>query len=150
VTFAFTDAELAFVRAQPLGRLATASPSGEPDVVAVLCIYRRSLGVFLTGSGALERTRRYHNARRNPRFSLVFDDVIWEPYTIRGVKVTGSTEVRMADDALNLGATGAPLLVLRPERKWTWGIEEPAIDEAGTFSLRVDGGPATPMTTLPA
>ena len=75
MTFAFTDAELAFVRARPLGRLATASPSGEPDVVAVLCIYRRSLGVFLTGSGALERTRRYHNARRNPRFSLVFDDI---------------------------------------------------------------------------
>ena len=150
MTFAFTDAELAFVRARPLGRLATASQSGEPDVVAVLCIYRRSLGVFLTGSGALERTRRYHNARRNPRFSLVFDDVTWEPYTIRGVKVTGSTEVRIADDALNLGATGVPLLVLRPERKWSWGIEEPAIDETGTFSLRVDGGPATPLTALQA
>jgi hypothetical protein len=106
--------------------------------------------VFLTGSGALDRTRRYHNARRNPRFSLVFDDLTWEPYTIRGVKVTGSAEVRMADDALNLGATGVPLLVLRPERKWSWGIEEPAIDEAGTFSLRIDGGPATPLTTLPA
>jgi hypothetical protein len=129
--------------------LATASPSGAPDVVAVLCIYRRSLGVFLTGSGALERTVRYHNARRNPRFSLVFDDVTWEPYTIRGVKVTGSTEVRMADDALNLGAIGIPLLVLSPERKWSWGIEEPAIDETGTFSLRIDDGPATPLTTLP-
>jgi catechol 2,3-dioxygenase-like lactoylglutathione lyase family enzyme len=105
---------------------------------------------WFPGSGALKRTRRYHNARRNPRFSLVFDDVIWEPYTIRGVKVTGSTEVRVADDALNLGATGAPLLVLRPERKWSWGIEEPAIDEAGTFSVRVDGGLATRLTTLPA
>jgi pyridoxamine 5'-phosphate oxidase family protein len=149
VTFTFTDAEVDFVRAHPLGRLATASPAGEPDVVAVLCIYRRSLGVFLTGSGALDRTRRYHNARRNPRFSLVFDDLVWEPYTIRGVKVTGSIEVRTADDSLNLGPTGVPLLVMRPERKWSWGIEEPAIDEAGTFSLRVDGGPATPLTTLP-
>lgn len=149
MTFAFTDAEVDFVRAHPLGRLATASPSGEPDVVAVLCIYRRSLGVFLTGSGALDRTRRYHNARRNPRFSLVLDDVTWEPYTIRGVKVTGSSEVRTADDSLNLGATGVPLLVMRPERKWSWGIEEPAIDETGTFSLRIDGGPATLLTTLP-
>jgi pyridoxamine 5'-phosphate oxidase family protein len=148
MTFTFTDAEVEFVRAQPLGRLATATPSGEPDVVAVLCIYRRSRGLFLTGSGALERTRRYHNARRNPRFSLVFDDITWDPYTIRGVKVTGSMEVRTADDELNLGAVGRPILVLRPERKWSWGIEEPAIDESGTFSLRVDGGPVTPLTTL--
>ena len=56
----------------------------------------------------------------------------------------------MADDALNLGATRVPLLVLRPERKWSWGIEEPAIDETGTFSVRIDGGPATLLTTLPA
>ena len=139
MTFAFTDAELAFVRARPLGS-AAASQSGEPDVVAVLCIYRRSLGVFLTGSGALERARRYHNARRNPRFSLVFDDVTWEPYTIRGVKVTGSTEVRIADDALNLGATmSAPRAAARAQVEL--GIEEPAIDETGTFSLRADGGP---------
>lgn len=149
MTFAFTDAELDFVRSQPLGRLATASPTGELDVVAVLCIYRRSLGVFLTGSGALERTRRYHNARRNPRFSLVFDDVDWDPYTIRGVKVTGAMEIGIADDEMNLGETGVPLLVLRPERKWSWGLDAPAIDEAGTFSVRVDDGPTIPMTTRP-
>ena len=102
-----TDAEVAFVKANPIGRLATASPAGEPDVAPVLCIFRRSLGLFVMGSRDAERTRRHHNARRNPRASLVFDDLTWEPYQPRGVKLTGSIAVHQADEQINLGTWGA-------------------------------------------
>jgi pyridoxamine 5'-phosphate oxidase family protein len=140
----FTDAEAEFIKAHPIGRLATASPSGEPDVAPVLCVFRRSLGVFVMGSRQAERTRRHHNARRNPRASLVFDDLTWEPYQPRGVKLTGSIAVHIADEAINLGTIGSPVLVVRPERKWSWGIEAPAIDGVGRFSVqRPDGTTAT-------
>jgi pyridoxamine 5'-phosphate oxidase family protein len=33
---AFTDAEIAYLRSQPLMRFATASPTGKPDVVPVV------------------------------------------------------------------------------------------------------------------
>ena len=115
--FELTDGELAFIKEQRIGRLATASPTGAPDVAPALAIYRRSLGVFLLGGQGLERTRRYNNTRRNPQASLVFDALSWEPYELRGVKVAGSISVHVADDEINLGTMSVPLLVLSPERK---------------------------------
>jgi len=145
MAFELTDGELAFIKEQKIGRLATASPSGAPDVAPALAIYRRSLGVFLLGGQGLERTRRYNNARRNPQASLVFDEVRWEPYELRGLKVAGSISVHVADDEINLGMNGIPLLVLRPERKWSWGFEEKAFGDDGTFRIHVDGGEARPV-----
>jgi len=145
MAFELTEDELAFIREQRIGRLATASPSGAPDVAPALAVHRRSLGVFLFGGQGIERTRRYHNARRNPQASLVFDAVSWEPYELRGVKVAGSISVHMADEDLNLGTMGIPLLVLRPQRKWSWGFEEKAFGDDGTFRLHVDGGAARPV-----
>ncbi|MFI5292889.1 MAG: pyridoxamine 5'-phosphate oxidase family protein, partial [Candidatus Limnocylindrales bacterium] len=52
--FELTDGELAFIKEQRIGRLATASPTGAPDVAPALAIYRRSLGVFLFGGQGLE------------------------------------------------------------------------------------------------
>ena len=143
--FELTDHELAFIKEQRIGRLATASPTGAPDVAPALAIYRRSLGVFLFGGQGIERTRRYNNARRNPQASVVFDALSWEPYELRGVKVAGSISVHLADDEINLGTMGIPLLVLRPERKWSWGLEEKAFGDDGTFRLHVDGGDARPV-----
>jgi pyridoxamine 5'-phosphate oxidase family protein len=143
--FELTDHELAFIKEQRIGRLATASPTGAPDVAPALAIYRRSLGVFLFVGQGIERTRRYNNARRNPQASVVFDALSWEPYELRGVKVAGSISVHLADDEINLGTMGIPLLVLRPERKWSWGLEEKAFGDDGTFRLHVDGGDARPV-----
>ena len=145
MAFELTDGELAFIKEQRIGRLATASPTGAPDVAPALAIYRRSLGVFLLGGQGLERTRRYQNARRNPQASLVFDALSWEPYELRGVKVAGSISIHVADEEINLGAMGMPLLVVRPERKWSWGLEEKAFGDDGTFRLHVDGGEARPV-----
>jgi hypothetical protein len=61
------------------------------------------------------------------------------------VKVAGSIDVHVADDEINLGTTGIPLLVMRPERKWSWGIEEKPFDDEGRFTLRLDGGDARPV-----
>jgi len=145
MAFELTDDELAFIKEQRIGRLATASPTGAPDVAPALAIYRRSLGAFLLGGQGLERTRRYQNARRNPQASLVFDALSWEPYELRGVKVAGSISVHVADEEINLGTMGAPLLVMRPERKWSWGLEEKAFGDDGTFRLHIDGGEARPV-----
>ena len=107
MAFVLTDGELAFIKEQRIGRLATASPKGAPDVAPALAIYRRSLGAFLLGGQGLERTRRYQNARRNPQASLVFDALSWEPYELRGVKVAGSISIHVADEEINLGAMGS-------------------------------------------
>ena len=73
------------------------------------------------------------------------DAVSWEPYELRGVKVAGSISVHVADEEINLGMMDIPLLVLRPERKWSWGFEEKAFGDDGTFRLHLDGGAARPV-----
>lgn len=140
-----SDLEVAFIKEQRIGRLATASPSGAPDVAPALAIYRRSLGVFVLGGQGLERTRRYNNARRNPQASLVFDALTWEPYEPRGLKVAGTIAVHVADDEINLGRAGVPLLMLHPESKWTWGLEEKPFDDEGRFTVRINGGNPRPV-----
>jgi pyridoxamine 5'-phosphate oxidase family protein len=145
MSFQLTDAERTYVQSTPLARLATSSPSGEPDVAAVMTIFHGGESAFLVGGLEMTHTRKFHNCRRNPRFSLVFDDVVFEPsYSPRGVKVTGAVEIRTADEALNLGTLGVPILVLRPEKKWSWGIEDPSFVD-GHFTLRVDDAPAAAL-----
>jgi hypothetical protein len=61
------------------------------------------------------------------------------------LKVAGSISIHVADDEINLGVMDIPQLVLRPERKWTWGLEEKAFDVRGQFRLRVGGGDARPV-----
>jgi PPOX class F420-dependent enzyme/OxyR family protein len=147
VTVTLTDSERAYIQGHTLARLATSSLAGEPDVAAVMSIWSEAQRAFVVGGLAMEGTRKYHYAKRNPRFSLVFDDVSFDPgYAPRGVKFTGKVEIRTADDNLNLGTKGVPLLVLHPERKWSWGIEDAAFDN-GTFRLRVDDSAVGSLTT---
>jgi hypothetical protein len=75
----------------------------------------------------------------------VFDALSWEPYELQGLKVAGSIFVHVSDEEINLGTMGIPLLVVRPERKWSWGLEEKAFDDQGNFRLHVDGGAARPV-----
>ncbi len=143
MTLELTDTEFAFLKEQQIGRLATASPDGKPDVAPSLAIWKRSLGAFLFGGRGIERTRRYNNARRNSQASLLFDDVQLDPYEIRGLKFTGSVTIHVADDDINVGSLGDPLLVFRPEHKSSWGLEEPAFGADGVFRIRIDGGEPT-------
>jgi pyridoxamine 5'-phosphate oxidase family protein len=113
----FTDAEIAYLTGQQLARLATASPDGTPDVSAV----RFSLDgdTFVTRGLDLTKTVRYHHLLVNPRATLVVDDLAsQEPWKPRGVKVRG--QAVLETDA------GKPLIRIRPETVWSWGINRDA------------------------
>ena len=56
---AFTDAELAYLRSQPLMRFATASTSGRPDVAPV--VFEVDGDDIVTSGFDIARTVRYRN-----------------------------------------------------------------------------------------
>jgi pyridoxamine 5'-phosphate oxidase family protein len=133
-----TSAEIDYIKGQPLARIATTSASGEPDVAAVFCTYRRRVGGFIIGGLDIEHTRKFLNVRATGRASIVFDDVAsWDPYSPRGVKVTGRAEIQVADDTTKLTVEGVPVIVVTPERTWHWGLEVPAFGPDG-FTIRRD------------
>ena len=89
---AFTDAELAYLRSQPLMRFATASLSGKPDVVPV--VFEVEGDDILTSGFDIAHTVRYRNVGANPQATVVIDDLAsTDPWSPRGLKIIGSCVV---------------------------------------------------------
>ncbi len=113
----FTDAERTYLSDQRLARLATASEDGQPDVSAVG--FSVEGDAIVSGGLDLTKTVRYRHLRRNPRATLVVDDLASvDPWQPRGIKVRGSAVLE--DDG------GKPRIRIRPETVWSWGINEGA------------------------
>lgn len=86
---AFTDAEIAYLRSQPLMRFATASLSGRPDVAPV--VFELDGDDIVTSGFDIAKTVRYKNVQANPRATVVIDDLAsTNPWSPRGIKVIGS------------------------------------------------------------
>jgi pyridoxamine 5'-phosphate oxidase family protein len=118
----FTEKELAYLKSQPLARIGTASPQGEADVAPVGFEFDGEY--FYVGGLKIEKTLKYKNVLSNPRAALVIDDLqSLNPWTPRGIKVRGAADI--IEHQGRFGTT--PYIRVKPEIKWSWGIEEPAI-----------------------
>lgn len=90
---AFTEDEIAYIRSQPLARVATVSGDGQPDVVPVTFEFD---GVhFYIGGYAPERARRTRNIDQgNDKVALVIDDLAsMRPWSPRYLRVYGTAEL---------------------------------------------------------
>ncbi|MYW32860.1 PPOX class F420-dependent oxidoreductase [Streptomyces sp. SID2119] len=118
----FTDLELAYLDEQPLGRLATVSPKGQPQTRPVAFSVNRELGTIDIGGYSMGDTQKFRNVRSNPLVSLVVDDIpSTDPWTVRCVEIRGHAEA----------ITGPPtsgfsndLIRIRPTRILTLGLDE--------------------------
>jgi pyridoxamine 5'-phosphate oxidase family protein len=117
----FTEKEMEYLRSQPLARVATVSPTGEPDVAPVT--YRFNGETFTVGGFDITRTLKYLNVKKgNPLVAFVVDDLAsTQPWQPRGVKVHGRAEI------VTLG--GREVLRITPDKKWSWGINAPAYQD---------------------
>jgi pyridoxamine 5'-phosphate oxidase family protein len=71
ISMSFADEEIAYLRTQPLTRLATVGPDGQPDVVP-LAFEFDAHGFWVGGVGdAVARTRKFRNvAAGNDRVAI--------------------------------------------------------------------------------
>lgn len=118
----FSEKEIAYLRSQRLARIATVSEALQPDVAPVGFDFDGEY--FYVGGLNLGRTLKYRNIQHNSKVALVIDDLeSVSPWVPRGIKVHGS-----ADLTTRKGYVGAGTYIrVRPELKWSWGIEEPAM-----------------------
>ena len=113
----FTEKERAYLRSQRLARLATVSPSGQPDGDDIL------IGSYqdLTGS------RKYKNvAAGSDQVSLIVDSLASvDPMDPVAVKIHGTASIEQRN-----GRFGPmEYIVVRPRTSWSWGVEGPAFVE---------------------
>ncbi|MDN3262855.1 PPOX class F420-dependent oxidoreductase [Streptomyces sp. CSDS2] len=118
----FTELELAYLDEQPLGRLATVSPKGQPQVRPVSFTVNRRLGTIDIGGHSMGNTQKFRNAKANPLVSLVVDDIpSTDPWQVRCVEIRGRAEA----------IKGAPttgysndLIRIHPTRILTLGLDK--------------------------
>lgn len=111
----FTEAEHEYLAGQRLGRIATSSVAGEPDVAPVT--FR------LTAGGQIEidgldnpKTMKWRNVTATGRAAFVVDDLATiEPWKPRGVKLRGAARADTDPD-------GRKVIRITPESIWSWGI----------------------------
>lgn len=112
---AFTDAELEYLRSQRLARVATATPSGNPEVSPVG--FSADPDGITTSGFDITKTLRYRNILANGRIALVVDDLASvDPWKVRGVKVRGTAEVVTDGE-------GRASIRVTPEKVSSWGLD---------------------------
>ena len=131
----FTDDELAYLRSQPLARLATVGPEAQPDVVP-LSFEFDGTHFWLGGSGeSVRRTQKIKNVvAGHHRVALVVDDLVsMIPFVARGIRVYGS-----ADGPVERTGIVGPGSYLRvtPEISWSWNMEGKPVGDTWYESRR--------------
>jgi pyridoxamine 5'-phosphate oxidase family protein len=117
----FSDAELAYLAHGKLGRLATIDAAGMPHVVPLGWQYNPALEVIDIGGRDFARSRKFHNAQRNPNVALVIDDVL-PPWRPRCVLVRGTAEALTEAIGADGQPTG-PIIRLYPSEVISWGMD---------------------------
>ncbi|MFI5807851.1 PPOX class F420-dependent oxidoreductase [Streptomyces sp. NPDC051561] len=124
----FSAHELAYLRSQPLARLSTVAPDGQPDVVPVAFEFDGTYFWVGGGGDSVLATRKFRNVPEDgeAQVALVVDDLpSFEPFTARGLRVYGIAHGPFA----RTGAMGpGHFLRITPTRSWAWNLEgdEPA------------------------
>jgi pyridoxamine 5'-phosphate oxidase family protein len=133
----FTENELAYLRDQRLGRLATVRPDGSPQIAPVGFFYNAELDVIEIGGRFMSQTKKYRNILNNPHVSLVIDDVLppWQP---RGVEIRGIAQALPTGGKDLFGAKASyavddAIIRIRPVQIVGWGLDQ----EAGWSRNRV-------------
>ena len=112
---AFTTIEAEYLAAQPLGRIATTSAKGEPDIAPVTFSLGEDGSISVSGFDN-PRTIKWNNVVATGRAAFVVDDLASvSPWRPRGVKVRGSAEAITTDD-------GQSIIVIHPETVWSWAL----------------------------
>src|SRR5207245_8909613 len=107
---AFTPAEIAYLRGQLLGRLATVGPNGQPHVVPVAFRYSGETDAIDIGGYDFAKRKKYRDVRGNPRVALVIAAVpAVNPWGARGTGTRGLPQIRETGGARRRPGLAPPL-----------------------------------------
>jgi pyridoxamine 5'-phosphate oxidase family protein len=126
---ALTEAEIAYLRSQRLGRLATVSADGRPHVVPVGFRYNAELDTIDIGGHGFAKSKKFRDIQRNPHVAFVVDDLASiSPWIVRGVEIRGEGKL-LESGGESFGRGYDPEICrIQPQRVRSWGL---AGDAAG-------------------
>ena len=121
----FTDAELAYLGTQRLGRLATAQPDGTLQASPVGFSYNGHTGTIDIGGFNMAASRKFRNVADNGRVAFVVDDIASvDPWRVRCLEIRGQAEA-IAAPADSAASTAGAIIRIHPRRIISFGIDGP-------------------------
>jgi pyridoxamine 5'-phosphate oxidase family protein len=128
----FSEKEIEYLKSQQIARIATAVGSSEqsvqPDVVPVGFDFDGQY--FYVGGINILKSRKYKNVLKNNKVALVIDDLkTIDPWDPRGIRIYGTADIvtRQSGYMEQTPHPQADYIRIKPEEKWSWGINEPVI-----------------------
>jgi pyridoxamine 5'-phosphate oxidase family protein len=122
----FSEAEMAYLRSQKLGRLATVNDAGEPHVVPVGFRYNAELDTIDIGGHGIGGSKKYRDAGKHPMVAFVVDDVVSDPaapWQPRGIEVRGRAETLATGGKQIRPGFDDQLIRIHLTRIIAWGLE---------------------------
>jgi pyridoxamine 5'-phosphate oxidase family protein len=130
VNIMFSEKEIEYLKSQRIARIATGavSPDGsvQPDVVPVGFDFDGEY--FYVGGMNILKSRKYKNVLKNNKVALVIDDLkSVDPWDPRGIRMYGTADIvtRQSGYMEQTPHPQADYIRIKPETKWSWGIDEP-------------------------
>ena len=132
VNVMFSEKEIEYLESQHIARIATSavSPDGsvQPDVVPVGFDFDGEY--FYVGGMNILKSRKYKNVLKNNKVALVIDDLkSVDPWDPRGIRMYGTADIvtRQSGYMEQTPHPQADYIRIKPEKKWSWGIDEPVL-----------------------
>lgn len=118
----FTDNELAYLRSQRLGRLATLASDGTLQNNPVGFSVDEEAGVIDIGGRNLGQTRKFRNVAANGRVAFVVDDIASvDPWIVRCLEVRGTAEA-LTNQTPSSSYMSPEIIRIHPTRIISWGM----------------------------
>jgi pyridoxamine 5'-phosphate oxidase family protein len=126
----FSDAEIAYLQSQRLGRLATVNEQGDLHVVPVGFRYNPEHDTIDIGGLNIVPSKKYREAIRHGRVAFVVDDVLppWQP---RFIEVRGTVQGLPEGGKAIMEHFAPDILRIRPTHIVSMGIDDIVQPEQG-------------------
>ncbi|MET8777526.1 PPOX class F420-dependent oxidoreductase [Nocardia sp. NPDC050713] len=122
MTATLTSDQIAYLRTQRLGRLATVRPDGSPQNNPVGFRYNDELGTIDVAGWNMGSSHKFRNLATNDRIAFVVDDIASvQPWRVRCLEIRGTAEALTDVDTYMSGAS-RELIRIHPERVIAFGI----------------------------
>jgi pyridoxamine 5'-phosphate oxidase family protein len=137
----FSENEIEYLKSQRLARIATVNVSSkdqsiQPDVVPVGFDFDGDY-LYVGGMNILKSTK-YKNILKNSNVAIVVDDLrTVDPWDPRGIRIYGTADAvtRQGGYMDQTSHSTFHYIRIRPNKKWSWGIDEPVFSE-GKFNVK--------------
>ncbi|MFI5490292.1 PPOX class F420-dependent oxidoreductase [Micromonospora echinaurantiaca] len=119
----FTERELAYLREQRLGRLATVRADGTVQNNPVGFGYNERLHTIDIGGYNMAASQKFRNVAAGSKVAFVVDDVASvDPWAVRCLEIRGDAEA-LTEPADSAGHVGGPIIRIHPRRIISFGID---------------------------